>query len=60
MRDHGVEPELLWRPQDVGDARTIGYELREIGDIEWRWPARKTMYAAGSRDGGGWLPLDCN
>ena len=30
-----VKPGLPWRPQDVGDARTVGYLLRKTANREW-------------------------
>jgi hypothetical protein len=35
--------ELPWRPQDVRDARAIGYLLRKSANREWNHPKRKEL-----------------
>lgn len=36
-----VKPGLLWRPQDVGDARAVGYLPRRAANREWDQPRRE-------------------
>lgn len=36
-----VNVGLLWRPQDVGDARVVGYLSRESANREWNKPKRE-------------------
>ena len=33
--------DCLWRPQEVGDFRTMGYLLRRAANREWNQPKRK-------------------
>jgi hypothetical protein len=35
--------KFLWRPQDVQDARAMGYLLRKAAEKEWNQPRRKKM-----------------
>ena len=36
-----LKPGLPWRPQNVGDARAIGYLSRRAANREWNQPKRK-------------------
>ena len=40
-----VKPGLPWRPQDVGDARVMGYLPRKAANREWNQLKRKMCVA---------------
>ena len=40
-----LKPGLLWRPQDVGDAKAVGDLSRRAADREWNQPSSKKCVA---------------
>ena len=36
-----LKPGLPWKPQDVGDARTVGYLPEKTANREWNQPKRR-------------------
>jgi len=44
--------KLPWRPQDVQDARAMGYLLRKAADREWNQPRRKMFVAVNTDEKG--------
>lgn len=52
-----VKPGLPWRPQDVGDARVVGYLQRKIADIEWNHSKRKNCVSVNKAERS-WRPED--
>jgi hypothetical protein len=41
LEQEAVKSKLPWRPQDVRNARTMGYLLRKTANREWNQPRRK-------------------
>ena len=37
--------KLPWRPQDIQDARDLGYLLRKVANRQWNQPRRKKFVA---------------
>jgi hypothetical protein len=48
-----IKLKLPWRPQDIRDARAVGYLLRKAANREWNQPKRKN-YAAVNKAGRSW------
>ena len=40
-----IKLKLPWRPQDIRDARAVGYLLRKAANREWNQPKRKNCAA---------------
>jgi hypothetical protein len=40
LEHEAVKLKLTWRPQDVKDARAVGYLLRKAANREWNQPKR--------------------
>jgi hypothetical protein len=36
-----IKPGLDWRPQDVGDTKTLNYPLRRVADQVWNQPKKE-------------------
>jgi len=47
-----VKPGLCWRPQDVRDARAVGYLPRRAAHRKWNQPKRKMYCSQKSWKGG--------
>jgi hypothetical protein len=45
LKQEAVTLKLPWRPQDVQDARALGYLLRKAANGEWNQPMRKKFVA---------------
>jgi hypothetical protein len=43
--EQAVTLKLPWRPQDVKDAKALGYLLRKAANREWNQPRRKKSVA---------------
>ena len=43
MKQEVVTLKWPWRPQDVLDARAVGYLLRKAANREWNPPMRKKL-----------------
>ena len=51
MEQESVKLKLTWRPQDVRDARVVGYLLRKAANREWNQP-RKKKFAVNKEENG--------
>ena len=47
-----VKHRLCKRPQDVGDARVVGYLLRKAANREWNQPKREKCVAVNKAEMG--------
>jgi hypothetical protein len=45
LKQEAVTLKLPWRPQDVRDARAMGYLLKKAANREWNQPRRKKFDA---------------
>ena len=45
LKQEAVTLKLPWGPQDVQDARAVGYLLRKAAKMEWIQPRRKKIVA---------------
>ena len=45
LKQEAVTLKLPWRPQDVQDARAMGYLLRQAANREWNQPKRIVQQA---------------
>jgi hypothetical protein len=45
LKQEAITLKVPWRPQDVGDARTMGHLLRKAAIREWNQPSRKKFVA---------------
>jgi hypothetical protein len=43
MEQEAVKLKLTWRPQDIQDARAMGYLLRKPANREWNQPRKKNF-----------------
>jgi hypothetical protein len=51
MEQEAVILKLPWRPQDVRNARAMGYLLRKAANGEWNQPKRKNLVAVNEDEG---------
>ena len=56
--DVNVKPGLLWRPQDVGDARVVGYLPRKDANGELNIPKKK-KYVVVNKAEQNWRTEEC-
>jgi hypothetical protein len=47
LEQESVKLKLTWRPQDVRDARVVGYLLRKAANREWNQPKSIAVIKAG-------------
>jgi hypothetical protein len=52
LKQEAVTLKLPWRPQDVRDARTMGYLLRKTANREWKQTRRKKFVAVNKDEKG--------
>ena len=52
LKQEAVTLKLPWRPQDVRDARAMGYMLRKAANREWNQPRRKKFVAVNKDEKG--------
>ena len=45
-----IKLKLPWRPQDIRDARAVGYLLRKAANREWNQPKRKKFVAVNTNE----------
>jgi hypothetical protein len=43
LEQEAVKLKLTWRPQDVKDARVMGYMLRKVAKREWNQPRQRNL-----------------
>jgi hypothetical protein len=43
LEQEAVNMELTWRPQEIKDARAVGYLQRKAANREWKQPRRKNF-----------------
>jgi hypothetical protein len=52
MEEEAVMLKFTWGPQDVPDARAVGYLLRKAANLEWNQPKRKKFVAVSKDEKG--------